>query len=136
MRTVNQIQADISKLRAELEDTKVHESKRDAACHILENLGWTHTPKFGWKKPPEVKRSARAYDAEFDHPVKAGDYVRHESGDYFYVQSVQGSRLTCRKVTRAIENHHRVNGVLVSNATAILLHAFCCKVIAPSEIKL
>ena len=44
MRDIKVIQADISKLQAELEDAKVHVAKRDAAVHILENLGGLIAP--------------------------------------------------------------------------------------------
>lgn len=41
MRNIKTIEADISKLQAELADVKDHEDMRDSAVHILKNLGWT-----------------------------------------------------------------------------------------------
>uniref|UniRef100_A0AAU8EFR0 Uncharacterized protein n=1 Tax=Klebsiella phage vB_Kpn16-P3 TaxID=3230847 RepID=A0AAU8EFR0_9VIRU len=86
MRDIKLIQADIAKLQAELEDAKVYCAKRDAAVHILENLGWTHSARYGWKKPipkPEVKASeykAKVVSGElatYDDKVLGGDvYVR------------------------------------------------------------
>lgn len=93
MRDIKLIQADISKLQAELEDAKVHVAKRDAAVHILENLGWTHSAKFGWKKPATVK--ARKYKA----PVVAGAFATYDnkvlSGNV-YVRSVNASSGTAQ----------------------------------------
>lgn len=134
MRTVNQIQSDISKLHAELADVKVHEAKRNSAVHILENLGWTHTPQFGWKKPKDLPK-ARAYDPEFDHPIKAGDHVLHTSGDYYYVASVSGHKITGRKVTKVV-NHGHIGGTIVDSMRSYQLHSQYCKVVAPNEIKL
>lgn len=96
MRDIKLIQADISKLQAELEDAKVHVAKRDAAVHILENLGWTHSAKFGWKKPlpkPDVK--AREYKA----PVVAGAFATYGHkilGGNVFVRSVNASRGTAQ----------------------------------------
>lgn len=96
MRDIKLIQADISKLQAELEDAKVHVAKRDAAVHILENLGWKHSAKYGWKKPlpkPEVK--AREYKA----PVVAGAFAKWDHrvlGGNVYVRSVNASSGTAQ----------------------------------------
>lgn len=93
MRDIKLIQADISKLQAELEDAKVHVAKRDAAVHILENLGWTHSAKFGWKKPATVK--AREYKA----PVVAGAFATYDNkvlGGNVYVRSVNASSGTAQ----------------------------------------
>lgn len=93
MRDIKLIQADISKLQAELEDAKVHVAKRDAAVHILENLGWTHSAKFGWKKPATVK--AREYKA----PVVAGAFATYDNkvlGGNVYVCSVNASSGTAQ----------------------------------------
>lgn len=91
MRDIKLIQSDIAKLQAELEDAKVHGAKRDSAVHILENLGWTHSARYGWKKPvakTEVK--AREYKA----PVVAGEFATYDHkilGGNVYVRSVNAS---------------------------------------------
>lgn len=88
MRDIKLIQSDITKLQAELEDAKVYVAKRDAAVHILENLGWTHSARYGWKKPvakPEVK--AREYKA----PVVVGAFAKWDHkilGGNVYVRSI------------------------------------------------
>lgn len=96
MRDIKVIQADISKLQAELEDAKVHVAKRDAAVHILENLGWTHSAKFGWKKPlPKPAVKAREYKA----PVVAGAFATYDNkvlGGNVYVRSVNASSGTAQ----------------------------------------
>lgn len=51
MRKPEEIRADIEKLTKELAAAKTYEAKRDAAVHILENLGWTHSGLKGWQKP-------------------------------------------------------------------------------------
>lgn len=51
MRKPEEIRADIEKLTKELEVVKIHESRQVAAVNILYNLGWTHDPHKGWKKP-------------------------------------------------------------------------------------
>lgn len=74
MRTVAQIQQDISKLQAELADVKVYEHKRNAAVSILENLGWTHSATGGWKKPKELtKDEVKARPFSDKSPIRAGD---------------------------------------------------------------
>lgn len=96
MRDIKLIQADIAKLQAELEDAKVYGAKRDAAVHILENLGWTHSARYGWKKPipkPEVK--AREYKS----PVVAGAFATYDHkilGGNVYVRSVNVSSGTAQ----------------------------------------
>ena len=103
MRTVAQIQQDISKLQAELEDVKVHEAKRDSACHILYNLGWTHSAKSGWKKP-EPKRDWKEFDKDTMSHVKVGDRVRVDTGLTGFiglVRKVQGSVAYVSKVLHA-----------------------------------
>ncbi|QHJ81892.1 MAG: hypothetical protein [Bacteriophage sp.] len=137
MRTVNQIQADISKLQAELQDVKTIEAKRDSAVHILQNLGWSWTG-YNWKKPANIPADVlkvRDYDAEFDHPIKAGDHVLHTSGDYYYVAAVSGHKITGRKVTKVVY-HGRMGGTIVDTMRNHQLHSRYCKVVAPTDIKL
>lgn len=51
MRKPEEIRADIEKLTKELAEVKTYEAKREAAIHILENLGWTYSGHKGWQKP-------------------------------------------------------------------------------------
>lgn len=112
MRDIKLIQADIAKLQAELEDAKVYGAKRDAAVHILENLGWTHSARYGWKKPipkPEVK--AREYKA----PVVAGAFATYDNkvlGGNVYVRSV-GEKTASASWIRGFAP----SGALIENAT-------------------
>lgn len=96
MRTVAQIQQDISKLQAELEDVRVHEHKRNSAVSILENLGWTHSAKSGWKKP-EPKRDWKEFDKDTMSPYKRGDYL-YSCGYYYRVSDVHGTTVRGQRV--------------------------------------
>lgn len=96
MRDIKVIEADIAKLKAELADAQDHKSMRDAAVHILKNLGWTYDR--GWKKPM-VK--ANIFDSKSMTHIKAGDWVHVKTSlatgprsGYAYVRSVRGSYVT------------------------------------------
>ena len=109
MRDIKLIQADIAKLQAELEDAKVYGAKRDAAVHILENLGWTHSSKFGWKKPATAK--VREYKA----PVVAGAFATYDNrvlGGNVYVRSVGEKTARVSWIRGAA-----ASGALIENAT-------------------
>lgn len=99
MRTVAQIQQDIAKLQAELEDVKVHEHKHNSAVSILENLGWTHSRKGGWKKP-EPKRDYKEFDKDTMSPYKQGDYL-YSCGAYYRVADVRGNTVRGQRVLGA-----------------------------------
>lgn len=99
MRTVAQIQQDISKLQAELEDVRVHEHKRNSAVSILENLGWTHSAKSGWNKP-EPKRDYKEFDKDTMSPYKSGDYL-YSCGAYYRVADVHGKTIRGQRVLGA-----------------------------------
>lgn len=47
MRDIKVIEAEISKLQAELEDAKAERTMRISAVYILKNLGWTFDYKHG-----------------------------------------------------------------------------------------
>lgn len=109
MRTVAQIQQNISKLQAELEDVRVHEHKRNSAVSILENLGWTHSAKSGWKKP-DPKRDWKEFDKDIMSHVKVGDWVRVDTGFIGFigiVRKVQGSVASVSKVLHATPREAR-----------------------------
>lgn len=60
MRKPEEIRKEIEALNKELAEAKTYEAKRDAAVHILENLGWTHSGLKGWQKPaPKAERLAQ-----------------------------------------------------------------------------
>lgn len=92
MRDPKVIQAEIAKLEAELEDVKYHEAKTRSAVHILKNLGWTWTRQTGWKKPEVNKLSHKVFDKDTMTHIKAGDWVKVDTGvgGYGYVRSVSG----------------------------------------------
>lgn len=84
MRKPEEIRADIEKLTKELAEAKTYEAKRDAAVHILENLGWTHSGHKGWQKPAPKWSDYKA-------PLKAGELATWEDGAIggtVYIRSV------------------------------------------------
>lgn len=84
MRKPEEIRKEIDALNKELAAAKTYEAKRDAAVHILENLGWTHSGLKGWQKPAP-KRS------DYKAPLKAGDLATWEDGSIggtVYIRSV------------------------------------------------
>lgn len=98
MRDIKVIEADIAKLQAELADAKDHQSMRDAAVHILKNLGWTYNR--GWQKP---KDSYKVFDQNTMTHIKAGDWVVYDTGlvgGYGYVRSVADNRVRISPVER------------------------------------
>lgn len=86
MRKPEEIRKEIEKLTKELESSKIYEAKRDAAVHILENLGWTHSGLKGWQKP---KHSIKIND--YKAPLKAGElaiWEEEDIGGTVYIRSV------------------------------------------------
>lgn len=86
MRKPEEIRADIEKLTKELAEAKTYEAKRDAAVHILENLGWTHSGHKGWQK---LKDGPKVSD--YKAPLKAGELATWEDGHIgatVYIRSV------------------------------------------------
>lgn len=88
MRKPEEIRKEIDRLNKELEASKIYEAKRDAAVHILENLGWTHSGLKGWQKPKPTP-SIRIND--YKAPLKAGELATWEDGAIggtVYIRSV------------------------------------------------
>lgn len=86
MRKPEEIRKEIEALNKELAEAKTYEAKRDAAVHILENLGWTHSGHKGWQKP---KSSLKIND--YKAPLKAGELATWKDGDIggtVYIRSV------------------------------------------------
>lgn len=84
MRKPEEIRKEIDALNKELAAAKTYEAKRDAAVHILENLGWTHSGLKGWQKPAPKWSDYKA-------PLKAGDLATWEDGAIggtVYIRSV------------------------------------------------
>ncbi|QOV07258.1 hypothetical protein CCOEJMBC_00245 [Klebsiella phage 066041] len=84
MRKPEEIRKEIEALNKELAEAKTYEAKRDAAVHILENLGWTHSGHKGWQKPAPKWSDYKA-------PLKAGDLATWEDGPIggtVYIRSV------------------------------------------------
>lgn len=105
MRDIKVIEADIAKLQAELADVKNYEAMRTSAVHILRNLGWTHTPGTGWKRPAP-KMDCKEFDSKSMTHIKAGDWVHVKTSlatgprqGFAYVRSVRGSYVTISFVT-------------------------------------
>lgn len=103
MRNRNVIEAEISKLQAELADVKEYECARDSAVHILKNLGWTR--KYGkWVKPvnrPDLK----VFDKDTMTHIKAGDFCAStETSSLWYVRTVAGNICWCSRVSRIAPN--------------------------------
>ncbi|WAK44917.1 hypothetical protein pEaSNUABM57_00035 [Erwinia phage pEa_SNUABM_57] len=98
MRNIKTIEADISKLQAELADAKDHESMRDSAVHILKNLGWTRV-RGQWVKPRTA--NTKVFDKDTMTHIKAGDFCSSsETSSLWYVRKVVGNICWCSRVTR------------------------------------
>lgn len=84
MRKPEDIRKEIDALNKELAAAKAYEAKRDAAVHILENLGWTHSGLKGWQKPaPKC--------SDYKAPLKAGELATWDDkvlGGIVYIRSV------------------------------------------------
>lgn len=100
MRKPEEIRKEIEALNKELAEAKTYEAKRDAAVHILENLGWTHSGHKGWQKPApkwsDYKAPLKAGElATWDDKVLGGIvYIRIVGDKYAQVSHVRGvSRL-------------------------------------------
>ena len=84
MRKPEEIRKEIDALNKELAAVKTYEAKRDAAVHILENLGWTHSGHKGWQKPAPKWSDYKA-------PLKAGELATWDDrvlGGTVYIRSV------------------------------------------------
>lgn len=98
MRDIKVIEADIAKLQAELADAQDHKSMRDAAVHILKNLGWAYNR--GWKRPAP-KMACKEFNPKSMTHIKAGDWVHVKTSlatgprqGFAYVRSVRDSYVT------------------------------------------
>lgn len=84
MRKPEEIRKEIEALNKELAEAKTYEAKRDAAVHILDNLGWTYSGHKGWQKPAPKWSDYKA-------PLKAGELATWEDdslGGTVYIRSV------------------------------------------------
>lgn len=84
MRKPEEIRKEIEALNKELAEVKTYEAKRDAAVHILENLGWTYSGHKGWQKPAPKWSDYKA-------PLKAGELATWDDkvlGGIVYIRSV------------------------------------------------
>lgn len=100
MRKPEEIRKEIEALNKELAEAKTYEAKRDAAVHILENLGWTHSGHKGWQKPApkwsdyKAPLSAGALATWEDGAIGRTVYIRSVGDKYAQVSHVRGvSRL-------------------------------------------
>lgn len=101
MRKPEEIRADIEKLTKELAEAKTYEAKRDAAVHILENLGWTHSGHKGWQKPKDGPKVS-----DYKAPLKAGELATWEEGhinETVYIRSV-GNRSSQVSYVRSVSS--------------------------------
>lgn len=102
MRNRNVIEAEISKLQAELSDVKEYECARDSAVHILKNLGWTRS-RGQWVKP--AKANTKLFDKDTMTNIKAGDFCTYgETSSLWYVRTVSGNICWCSRVSRITPN--------------------------------
>lgn len=116
MRTQKEIQADITRLNAELKATVAHETKHKAAVHILENLGWTHTALYGWKRPAAKEIDPKELDEYSRGVIRSGDFVRVGTSNCFYVvREVNGARITAQEILAVY-----ASGMVASPATTNL----------------
>lgn len=108
MRKPEEIRKEIEALNKELAEVKTYEAKRDAAVHILENLGWTHSGHKGWQKPApkwsDYKAPLKAGElATWDDKVLGGTvYIRSVGDKFAQVSHVRGvSRLGADVLTNS-----------------------------------
>lgn len=127
MRDIKVIEADIAKLQAELADAKDHQSMRDAAVHILKNLGWTYNR--GWKKP---LAKSTMFDSNSMTHIKAGDWVHVKTSlatgprnGYAYVRAVRGNYIVIsfvHDVTFAGANVENRNYTVMARECKVVSH--------------
>lgn len=132
MRDIKVIEAEISKLQAELEDAKAERTMRISAVYILKNLGWTFDYKHGgWQKPITSQVKPTIFDADTMTHIKAGDWVKYDTGltgGYGYVRSVNGKHAKISTVTGVTPR-----GAIVTDRTDTLNTVFM-KVVSHAEI--
>ena len=103
MRNRNVIEAEISKLQAELADVKEYECARDSAVHILKNLGWTR--KYGKWVQPVNRPDLKVFDKDTMTHIKAGDFCTStKTSSLWYVRAVAGNICWCSRVSRIAPN--------------------------------
>lgn len=93
MRNIDVIKAEISKLEAELADAVSHDKMRTAAVHIVRNLGWEWDNKLNQWRSPKKERDFKVFDQNTSTHIKAGDWVRIDTGftgGYGFVRKVEG----------------------------------------------
>lgn len=116
MRDPKVIQAEIAKLQGELEDSLAHENMQRSAVHILKNIGWTWSKKTGWKKPT-IGQSFKKFDKDSMTHIKAGDWVKIDTGrvgGYGYVRSVSGTTARVSTIDRVF-----LGGAVVKESTSL-----------------
>ena len=131
MRDPKVIQAEIAKLEAELEDVKYHEAKTRSAVHILKNLGWTWTRQTGWKKPESYKLSHKVFDKDTMTHIKAGDWVKVDTGavgGYGYVRSVRGNLAQVSFIERIVFD------CVIAQESSRMYPADCLRVVSYDEL--
>ncbi|WEU68264.1 hypothetical protein TARRARE_18 [Escherichia phage vB_Ec_Tarrare] len=132
MRDIKVIEAEISKLQAELADAKAEQSMRISAVYILKNLGWTFDYKNGgWHKPLPSPVKPTIFDRDTMTHIKAGDWIKYDTGltgGYGYVRSVHGKYAKFSTVTGATPR-----GAIVSDRTDTI-HVNFMKVVSHAEI--
>lgn len=93
MRNIDVIKAEISKLEAELADAVSRDKMRTAAVHIIRNSGWEWDNKLNQWRSPKKERDFKVFDQTKSTHIKAGDWVRIDTGfpgGYGYVREVAG----------------------------------------------
>ena len=98
MRSIQAITADIARLKGELEDVKAYNHKRESAVHILENLGWRHTTKSGWKCLAATAANAIPYSSK--KPAVDDIVRRKDTGDHYVIRARLASTSVAAKVSR------------------------------------
>ncbi|WMX18729.1 hypothetical protein YpEc11_17 [Yersinia phage vB_YpEc11] len=113
MRTINQIQSEIAKLRAEMADVKEVELSKNDAIHILKNLGWTRE-RGHWVKPKpvgagvgsKVRDYSDGVGVQFKHGYKRGDIVKRKGyfGRWLVRDVVSETRLKVSEIKSPFGN--------------------------------
>lgn len=129
MRNIDVIKAEISKLEAELADAVSHDKMRTTAVHIVRNLGWEWDGK-QWRSPKK-ERDFKVFDGVKMSHIKAGDWVRIDTGftgGYGYVRKVEGPHARVSFVAKVTPL-----GASVQESSR-LYHTCHLKVVAHEEI--
>ncbi|BBA26437.1 hypothetical protein HOR70_gp22 [Pectobacterium phage PPWS4] len=102
MRTRVVIEQEIKKLQTELAEVNEIESSRDAAVHILGNLGWRRDCG-RWIAPAVKHPPIIEFDSDAGNPFREGDWVKHKVfNQYFRVKGSERGLITVQQFSHRV----------------------------------